>query len=187
VQPLPAEITIDLFCRLAARSPRIGKHEEIDLTAGLDESLLSLSLRLWNDRVPIHKFPPSLLAFLPHPRSRQHSAHRRSLELSRIEKPKRNRCLQFLYEAERVSALESVMYLALSPRLPPELVEYISGFCLSSLDLPRSLDFSKVWIPWPRHQMTTSGDARTGRIRRELMWSRVERRFVRMRKPNPVA
>jgi hypothetical protein len=176
-------VTIEFFTRLVHRLPQVTHHLEMAFSAELDECLLSLSLNLWKCGVPIHFFPPNLLSFLPPPKFRSRPVQRvEGAGIFRGGNSSRNRSLQFLYEAQRVSAIEGMVHRVTGHYLPPELVYHVSTLCLTSLNLPCSAEFKRIWAPWPRHLIRTSEGVKSGSLRRDLQWSRAERKFVQLPK-----
>jgi hypothetical protein len=168
----------------------------MSLPAELDECLLRLSLKLWNRGVPLHCFPPKFLSLLPRPSLNPRPAQTVAVAcVPRGEKSPesrslratfwgRTRSLQFLYEAQHVSAIEGIVYRVVGHHLPPELVSHVSTFYLNSLNMPCSANFKHIWTPWPRHLTMTSENVKIESLRRELLWNRVERRFVEGREPS---
>jgi hypothetical protein len=192
--PLPPKMSLDLLPRMVSRD-----YFENNLPVELDECLLSLCLQAWNKGTPIHRFPAAMLRLLPHPRSvRWPSYYHPNSRLCRrpdvtdlnSAKPTRsryhrnrnhlNRCTQFMYEAQKASTVEMVVYKAIGHRLPAELIEHVIDMFVAQTEFPRSATFNKIWAPRPQSQ--TSDDSSRSRRSRycgcEVHWLPEDKKFV---------
>lgn len=174
--PLRPELSLHLLARLA--------WSMLDIPVRLDETLLALSIVLVQKQMPIHKFPAAMLKLLHRPKNVPH-VYVDPVSNGSVWRPGPSRCKQFLFEVERIMAIELVVRAA-AHRLPTELVEMIVFFA-NPHKLPLFRNLKDVWVPWPRvlressySQYGTKFWQKPGDLDCTVRWSATTRRFEQL-------
>ncbi|KAF2432085.1 hypothetical protein EJ08DRAFT_162518 [Tothia fuscella] len=173
--PMRPELSLQIFGLLATKT-----------SVRLDEHLLFLSVKLWKQNIPIHKFPNSVLRHVPQSKTRSHLFNFDYHYHSRWNRREfDDRTCQFLHETERITTNELLVSRIIAQRLPQELSDDVLSCLLECAYLPRLEDMKGIWAPWPRVTEEKSyrygGDIRiqkVGELDCTIRWSAHKRKFV---------